>query len=121
MIPTGGGWSEPRETVKKPGELFATELKGPRGTTLIIQHTPLERAVAPRPANASAQIGQPAFGSATEYVFKGGVIPICQRSTCVDYIVNDDASDRGFAVLVGGDDLAYSKEVGRAVMESLTD
>jgi hypothetical protein len=86
---------------------------------VIIDYTPLEPAVFGGSYQSRRDVGQTAFGQATEYVFQGGRLPECQRAPCVDYIINDPASDSGFAVLAGGTDFEPATEIARTVMESL--
>jgi hypothetical protein len=86
----------------------------------IIDYTPFEAATFAGSSQSRRDVGQTAFGSATEYVFQGGALTECQRARCVDYIINDRSSGSGFGVLAGGPDFALAKEIGRTVMESLT-
>jgi hypothetical protein len=86
---------------------------------VIIDYTPQEPAGFGGNFESRRDVGQTAFGSATEYVFQGGTLPECQRARCVDYIINDPASDSGFAVLAGGSDFALAQEIAKTVMESL--
>jgi hypothetical protein len=65
------------------------------------------------------QVGQPAFGSATRYVYQGGSLPECQQSKCVDYIVPDPNSDGGYAVLAGGPDIDVAQAVAARTVDSL--
>jgi hypothetical protein len=119
QIPTGSGWAEPADSQPTPGRLFRTSIRGPAGTFVIIDYTPVEAAGFGGSYQSRTEVGQTAFGQATEYVFQGGRLPECQRAPCVDYIINDPASDSGFAVLAGGSDFTSAKEIARTVMESL--
>jgi hypothetical protein len=118
-IPTGGGWGAPADS-QPNSRLYRTNLRGPGGLFLIIDYTPNDEAMFGGDYESQIEVGQTAFGTATEYVFRGGSLPECQRATCVDYIINDPVSSQGFAVLAGGGDLATVKEIARTVMESLT-
>ena len=95
-------------------------MRGPDGLFVIIDYTPFEPAQFGGVRMSKDKVGQTAFGSATRYVFQGGSLPECQRSPCVDYIINDRATGSGFGVLAGGPDFARAKELARTVMESLT-
>ena len=119
QIPIGPGWGEPADSQPTPGRLFRTSVRGPAGMFVIIDYTPLEPAVFGGSFESRRDVGQTAFGSATEYVFQGGRLPECQRAPCVDYIINDPASESGFAVLAGGSDFAVAQEIAGTVMESL--
>lgn len=120
QIPTGSEWSAPADSQPTPGELFRTSVRGPEGMFLIIDYTPFEPARFGGGYQSRRSVGQTAFGSATQYVFHGGRLPECQRSRCVDYIINDPGSGAGFGVLAGGPDFALAQEIARTVMESLT-
>ena len=86
---------------------------------VIIDYTPAEPAGFGGSYESRQDVGHTAFGQATEYVFQGGRLPECQRARCVDYIINDPASNSGFAVLAGGSDFALAQDIARTVMESL--
>ena len=119
QLPAGKGWSEPAETEPTPNRLYRTTVRGPRGFILIIDYTPHEPAAFGHGYDARRELSHPEFGSMTEYVFSGGVIPECAKS-CVDYIVNDDAGGFGYGVLAGGtSDPGLARDVGRRVAESL--
>jgi hypothetical protein len=118
-LPAGRGWSEPAETEPTPNRLYRTTVRGPEGFILIIDYTPHEPATFGHGYDARRELSHPEFGSMTEYVFSGGVIPECAKS-CVDYIVNDDAGGFGYGVLAGGtSDPGLARDVGRRVAESL--
>ena len=118
-LPAGRGWSEPAETEPTPNRLYRTTVRGPEGFILIIDYTPHEPAAFGHGYDARRELSHPEFGSMTEYVFSGGVIPECAKS-CVDYIVNDDAGGFGYGVLAGGtNDPGLARDVGRRVAESL--
>lgn len=117
QIPTGSGWGSPSESQPTPGELFRTNVRGPDGLFVIIDFTPFEIARFGGSYSERTVVGQTAFGSATKYVFRGGRIPECQRSTCYDYIINEVNGGSGFAVLAGGGPGAA--EIARTVAESV--
>jgi serine/threonine protein kinase len=119
QLPTDGGWSAPAQSEPTPGELFRTSVRGPGGMFVIIDYTPLEPARFGGDFLSSREVGQTAFGSATRYVFQGGTLPECQRSRCVDYIINDAATGSGFGVLVGGPDYSAVSELAQIVAESV--
>jgi cytochrome c556 len=119
QIPTGPDWAQPADSQPTPGRLFRTSVRGPAGMFLIIDYTPQEPAAFGGNFESRRDVGQTAFGSATEYIFQGGSLPECQRARCVDYIINDPASDSGFAVLAGGTDFALAQKIAKTVMESL--
>lgn len=119
-IPAGRGWSAPAESEPTTNRLYRTTIRGPRGFVLIIDYTPHEPAVFGHGYDARRQLAHPQFGSMTEYVFSGGIIDECQQTTCVDYIVNDDAGGFGYGVLAGGtSDPGLARDVGRRVAQSL--
>lgn len=119
-IPTGAGWSEPSETEPTPGQLYRTTINGPGGLVVVIDYTPLEPARFGGGADAVREVGQAAFGSATEYTFSGGNIPQCANSQCVDYIVNDGSRGSGYGILAGGGtDFGLAKRVALQITESL--
>jgi serine/threonine protein kinase len=119
-IPQGSDWSPPSETEPTPGRLLRTTINGPGGLVLIIDFTPQEPAQFGGDYDSSRELGQAAFGTMTEYVFSGGSIPQCQRSRCVDYVINDEARGLGYGVLAGGsDNFALAQEVARHAAEFL--
>ena len=119
-LPAGRGWSEPAETEPTPNRLYRTTVRGPQGFVLIIDYTPLEPAAFGNDFDARRELPHPAFDSMTEYVFSGGNIPECADSTCVDYIVNDEAGGFGYGVLAGGtSDPGLARDVARRVAEGL--
>jgi protein kinase-like protein len=120
-IPTGPEWSDPVETEPSTrGELYRTTVNGPDGLILFIEYTPKEPARFGSGAQSTKQISQTAFGTATEYVFSGGLIPECKTSTCVDYIVNDPDQGSGFGVVAGGSsNFALAKKVARTAAQAL--
>ena len=120
-LPTGGGWAPPSQSEPTPGRLFRTNLRGPNGLFAIIDYTPFEPAVFGSGRYQSrTDVGQTAFGLATKYVFQGGRLPECQRSTCIDYIVNDRSTGAGFGILAGGGDYATAASVAQTIAESVT-
>ena len=122
QVPTGPGWAEPSQSQPTPGRLFRTNVRGPEGLFVIIDFTPFEPAGFGGRYESRTEVGQTAFGSATRYVFTGGRLPECQRSTCVDYIINGGGTEggSGFAVLAGGDDAATTGQIAQMVAESVT-
>ncbi len=117
-VPTGSGWGTPSASEPTPGRLFRTNIRGPGGLFVIIDFTPFEAATFGGSFSTRTVVGQTAFGQAVRYVFQGGRLPECQRSTCYDYIINDRSSGRGFAVLAGGGSAAA--DIARTVAESVT-
>jgi serine/threonine protein kinase len=121
QVPTGADWAAPAQSEPSPGRLYRTSVRGPNGLFAIIDYTPNEKAqFGNYPYQSRTEVGQTAIGSATRYVFTGGKLPECQRSTCVDYIMNDPASGHGFGVLAGGGDFAAASSIARTMAESLT-
>ncbi len=116
-VPTGPGWGTPSPSEPTPGELFRTNIRGPDGLFVIIDFTPFETAKFGGSYSSRTVVGQTAFGTAVRYEFQGGRIPECQRARCIDYIINDPATGRGFAVLAGGG--AAAAEIARTVAESV--
>jgi hypothetical protein len=100
MLPTGAGWGSPSESRPTDSELYRTNLRGPGGLFVVIDHTPYEPATFGGEYVSRTDVDHPVFGTAVRYEFQGGSIPECRQSRCVDYILNDGAS--GFAVLAGG-------------------
>ena len=117
-VPTGTGWGSPSASEPTPGRLFRTNLRGPGGLFVIIDYTPFEAAVFGGRFRSRTVVGQTAFGTAVRYVFQGGSLPECQRSSCYDYIINDRSTGRGFGVLAGGGSAAAG--IARTVAESVT-
>lgn len=117
-VPTGPGWGSPSASEPTRGRLFRTNVRGPGGLFVIIDYTPFEAATFGGSSRSRTVVGQTAFGVAIRYEFQGGRIPECQRSTCYDYIINDRATGRGFAVLAGGGSEAAA--IAGTVAESVT-
>lgn len=118
-LPTGSGWAAPAQSQPTPGRLFRTSVRGPGGMFVIIDYTPYEAATFGGTYRSRTQVGHTAFGSAIKYVFQGGRLPECQRSTCVDYIINDPAGSGGFGVLAGGSSPTAAGQIARTVAESV--
>ncbi len=118
-LPNGSGWSAPASSQPTPGKLFRTSVQGPDGLFAIIDYTPFEAATFGGDYSSKSNVGQTAFGSATRYVFQGGSLPECQRSTCIDYIINDVSSGEGFGVLAGGGSSETAAAVAQTIAESL--
>jgi hypothetical protein len=57
---------------------------------------------------------------AEKCVFRGGGFDACNRTQCVDYLLNAGADGPGWAVLVGGGPPSRSEAIARRVAESLT-
>ncbi len=115
MLPAGSGWGSPSESRPTEGELYRTNVRGPDGLFVVIDYTPYEPATFGGKYSSRTEVGHAIFGIAVRYEFQGGTIPECQRTHCVDYILNDGSS--GFAVLAGGG--SGSAEIARTVAESL--
>jgi hypothetical protein len=119
-LPTGSGWAAPAQSEPTPDRLFRTSVRGPNGLFVIIDYTPYEPAVFGGRYSSRSVVGQTAFGRAIRYVFQGGSLPECQRSPCVDYIINDPSREAGFGVLAGGSEFATAADVAQTVAESVT-
>lgn len=115
MLPTGAGWGNPSQSRPTDSELYRTNVRGPGGRFVVIDHTPYEPATFGGKYSSRTEVGHAVFGTAVRYEFQGGSIPECQRQPCVDYILNDGSS--GFAVLAGGGPNAAA--IARTVAESL--
>jgi serine/threonine-protein kinase len=119
LVPTGAGWSSPLRSQPNKQRSRTTVL-GPDGDFLIVDSTPTEP---PRFGGSTSistrTINQPAFGSATEYVFQHE-LQECSQLRCVDYILQDSNSPGGFAVLAGGRNFVLAQSVGRKAAETLT-
>lgn len=119
LLPTGAGWSAPEASEPEPGIIFRTTVRGPNGELVLVDYTPKEPAVFGRDFTSKRTVDQPVFGTATEYIFSGSKVPECNTSRCVDFIMNDESSGEGFAVLGGGGDPSVTIPLARQVMESL--
>ena len=121
QVPTGTDWASPAQSEPVPGRLYRTSVRGPNGLFAIIDYTPSDKAeFGTYKYESRSDVGQTALGSATRYVFTGGKLPECERSTCIDYIMNDPASGHGFGVLAGGGDFATASSIARTIADSLT-
>lgn len=118
-LPRGSSWGTPAQSEPTPGRLYRTSVRGPGGLFVIVDYTPFEAATFGGRYQSREEVGQTAFGAATRYVFQGGSLPECQRATCVDYIINDRSSGRGFAVLAGGLTYTAAADLARTVAESV--
>lgn len=117
-IPAGDGWSSPSPESLSGGAILRTTLRGPNGTILIVDATPSEAPVFKRSAISRSAVSHPAFAGAEEVVFTGdSPIAECNSGECVDYLLPDGSG--GYAVLAGGDDFDYAREVAMHVMETL--
>ena len=119
-LPSGAGWSTPHESEPTPGRRYRTTIQGPGGMFALIDYTPKEAATFHSPYESKTTVAHPAFGEAVRYVSSEVAEPLCQGSTCVDYIVNDEQRDAGYAVLAGGADLTRADDVARKITQSLT-
>jgi serine/threonine-protein kinase len=117
-LPTGSGWSEPTES-SPSDQLFAVTLDGPDGLELVINYTPGEAAQI-TPSDSCRAVDHPEFAQAQKCVFSGGRIDACQRTQCVDYLLNDGPDGPGWAVLVGGGPASRSEAIARRVADSFT-
>ena len=117
VLPTGDGWLEPAEE-KVSDNLSRTTLAGPGGLVVIIDSTPNEAATF-KPANRCSQVSVPNVPYAAKCVFRGGSLAPCQRSRCVDYLLNAGVDGPGWGVLVGGGDFRDSNSIAGRVAESL--
>ena len=117
-LPTGGGWSEPRERQVNPG-LWEVTSAGPGGMELLINYTPDEPASV-TPDDSCVPVDHPAFSDARKCVFRGGAFEVCQRSRCIDYLLNDGSSGPGYAVLVGGGDPDEAEQIADRVASSFS-
>jgi hypothetical protein len=123
QIPTGTGWAQPSQSEPTPGQLFRTSVRGPDGLFVIIDFTPLESAsFGSSRYESKTEVGQLSFGSATRYVFSGGLISECKGTTCFDYIINSggQSGGSGFAVLAGGGSREAASRIAQTVAESVT-
>ena len=116
-LPTGDEWSEPEESSPND-QLFAVTQEGPDGLELLVNFTPGEAARV-TPADSCDPVDHPQFSEAQKCVFKGGGIEACNRTQCVDYLLNDSDAGPGWAVLVGGGPPSQSEAIARRVAESL--
>jgi hypothetical protein len=118
-LPRGSGWGRPAQSQPTPGRLFRTSLRATNGRFVIIDYTPFEPAQFGGTYFSRTSVGQTAFGNATRYVFQGGTLPECQRSPCVDYIINDRVNGSGFGVLAGGPNFGAAAALAQTVAESV--
>jgi CHAT domain len=118
-IPTGAGWSLPLESEPTPGRRYRATINGPAGLFALIDYTPRDPAAFGSNYETRSVISHPAFGSAIRYVSGEVAEPLCQGRTCVDYIVNDEDRDAGYAVLAGGGDQSRADRVARRITLSL--
>ena len=119
-IPKGNGWSAPVESLPTGGGLLRTTVRGPEGAVLIIDRTPDEVPQLGGGFESTREVSQPAFGTATEYVFtQSESIPECNGNPCVDYLI-EDGQGGGWGVLAGGPDQALASEVAATVARSIT-
>lgn len=118
-LPTGSGWGSPAQS-EPLSQLYRTSVRGPDGMFVILDYTPVETARFGGRAISTESVGQTAFGSATKYIFQGGSLPECKRNRCIDYIMNDNSSGAGFAVLAGGPNFSLAQSIAQTVAESVT-
>jgi serine/threonine protein kinase len=119
-IPTGNGWGGPVESRPTGGALLRTTIRGPESAVVVIDRTPNDVPELGGGYESSRTVSQPAFGSATEYIFSASKsIPECTGTSCVDYLI-DDGQGGGWGVLAGGPDLGLATEVASRVTQSVT-
>jgi hypothetical protein len=118
-IPTGSGWSRPIESEPTPGRRYRATINGPAGLFALIDYTPREFAAFHSGYQSRQVIDHPSFGSAVKYVSSRVAEPLCQGTTCVDYIVNDLDRVAGYAVLAGGGAFSRADRVARTITDSL--
>lgn len=119
-IPSGSGWSSPVETHPTEGDLLRTSVSGPDGTLLIIDRTPTEIPTLGGGYDGVRHVSQPAFGSATEYLFtESQSIAECNGAPCVDFLINDGTGG-GWGVLGGGPRLSVAHEIASEVTRSIS-
>jgi hypothetical protein len=118
-IPTGPGWSSPVESEPTPGRRYRATINGPGGLFALIDYTPREPAAFGSDYETRQEVAHPAFGTAIRYVSGESAEPLCQGTTCVDYIVNDEEREAGYAVLAGGGELSRAERVARRITDSL--
>jgi TIR domain-containing protein len=118
QLPAGDDWTKPSDAEPVPGRIFRTTVRNPSGAFVIIDYTPQDRPVFGGGFDSKRTVGQTAFGSATEYVFRGGKFPECQSSRCIDYQIS--VPPGGLAVLAGGPNFAQTQSIARTVTDSLT-
>jgi hypothetical protein len=119
MVPSGRDWVTTPESEPSPG-IRRTTIEGPRGVEVWIDYTPAERAEfspADKQVESHREVSHPRLGSADVWTFTRGV-SLCQRSACVDYLIND--GQQGFGVLAGGPDSATARDVARRVAMSVS-
>ena len=98
-VPTGGDWSDGKESQLNPG-LHRTTFNGPGGTVLLIDSTPSERPAYAGDADRSP-VDHPAFDGVEKLIFSGNTtITPCETKACVDYLI--PSGNGGYAVLAGG-------------------
>ena len=115
-LPEGPEWTGPFESTPNDG-LYRTTVDGPDDLTLLIDYTPYEVPVFGGEAESETTISTE-HGTATEIVFSGGDIAICEATRCIDYLI-EDGSGGGWGVLAGGGDFALAQEVARRVAETI--
>jgi hypothetical protein len=118
-IPSGNGWNSPIESTPTSGDLLRTTVRGPENSILVIDRTPHDVPQLGGGYDSKRTVSQPAFGSATEYIFLSSKsIPECTGTACVDYLI-DDGQGGGWGILGGGPSLALASEVAAQVAESI--
>jgi hypothetical protein len=117
VMPASEGWSSPEEQVISDG-LFRATATGPGDLEVIIDHTPAEAATF-KPADKCRPTSHPGFPLAERCVFEGGSLAPCQRSTCVDYLLNSAEDGPGYGVLVGGGDFAEAQRIAKRIADEL--
>jgi hypothetical protein len=118
-IPSGNGWNGPIESTPTSGDLLRTTVRGPENSILVIDRTPHDVPRLGGGYDSQRTVSQPAFGSATEYIFSSSKsIPECTGTVCVDYLINDGQGG-GWGILGGGPSLALASEVAAQVAQSI--
>jgi CHAT domain len=118
-IPTGAGWSSPVESEPTPGRRYRATINGPGRLFALIDYTPHEPAAYNGDHEIREEVEHPLFGSAIRYVSREFAEPLCQGTTCVDYIMNDNDRGAGYAVLAGGGDPSRADRLAWRIAESL--
>ena len=118
-LPFGNGWGAPIESNPTNGDLLRTTVRGPENSILVIDRTPSDVPQLGGGYDSSRTVSQPAFGSATEYIFSSSKsLAECTGASCVDYLI-DDGQGGGWGVLGGGPSLPVASEVASQVTQTV--
>jgi hypothetical protein len=98
--------------------LFRTVTRRRDGLTVLIDYTPGE-AAAIASADSCRPDDHPNFTMAEVCIVRGGSLPQCQATPCVDYLLNSTAAGPGFGVLVGGGRTPEVRAIAARVARSL--